>query len=73
MPVTHDRLYLSLAGVKSISVSDIELDEATGDYVRRISFFTEASPEVANVQPAIEVMLSGEQAALKVQTPTLSF
>jgi hypothetical protein len=72
MTLTYLSEVLRIDGLTSTNVSDIEPDEESGGYVRRIEFYTDAL-SVLNRRPVLTVMVYGEEEALKIQTPTLSF
>jgi hypothetical protein len=73
MTVTTVSEMLRIDGLTSINVSDIEPDDDSGGFVRRIEFYTDAL-NILNRRPVLTVFIySGEAETLKVQTPTLSF
>lgn len=70
--ITFDRANLSLQGVQGIEVSDITADPISGGFVRRVQFYVDPLNTV-NRRPVLELMLYGEEEALKVKTPSLEF
>lgn len=71
--MTIDQQNVSITGIKQIVISDIEPDEASGGYARRISFFTDDA-NVSNRLPVLMLMLyGGTEPLLEVQTPQLNF
>ena len=73
MAIAIDKQVLTLAGVTSITVSEIVPDEVNGGFVRRIYFYTEPL-ETANRRPDIELLMTSDtEANLELQTPNLRF
>ena len=72
MTLTYLSETLRIDDLTSITVSDIEPDEDSGKFARRIEFFTDDFA-VLNRRPVLTVMIFGEEEALRVITPTLSF
>ncbi len=72
MAVELTKQTLSIDGIHSISISDIEAG-ATSGYVRKVDFYTDELT-VTNRTPILTVWLYGEEEVdLKVATPILSF
>ena len=72
MTLTYLSEILRIDGLTSTNVSDVEPDEESGGFVRRIEFYTDDLAEL-NRRPVLTVMIYGEEDALKIMTPTLSF
>ena len=73
MTLTYIAEILRIDDLTSIDVTDIESDEESGGYARRVEFYTDAL-SVLNRRPVLTVMIySDETEALKIHTPTLAF
>ena len=72
MTLTYLSEVLRIDDLTSITVSDIEQDEDSGGFARRIEFYTDEA-NVLNRRPVLTVMVYGEEEMLRIQTPTLSF
>lgn len=72
MTLTYLSEILRIDDLTSISISDVEPDEDSGGFARRLEFYTDAL-SVLNRRPVLTVMIYGEEESLRVKTPTLSF
>jgi hypothetical protein len=73
MVLTYISEVLRIDSLIDITVSNIEQDEDSGGFARRIEFYIEDTA-VVNRRPVLTVMVYGsDEESLQIQTPTLSF
>jgi hypothetical protein len=72
MTLTYISETLRIDELTSITVSDIEPDPESGAFARKIEFYTDEL-NILNRRPVLTVMIYGEEEALRVHTPTLTF
>ncbi len=72
MTLTYISEILRIDDLTSILISDVEPDEDSGGFARRLEFYTDAA-SVLNRRPVLTVMIYGEEESLRVKTPTLTF
>ena len=75
---TFDEAQLNLQGVKAITVSTIQPDTGSTQYVRLIQVWS-SNPTAQGARPMLVLSLYGgdqtitDQSELEIQTPTLEF
>lgn len=73
MTVTTVAVTNRIDGNTSVFVSDIEEDpDVAGQFVRRVEFYTDPIQQ-GNRRPVLTVMIYGDEEALKIKTPNLTF
>ncbi len=72
MTLTYISEILRIDNLTSITISDVEADEDSGGFARRLEFYTDELA-VLNRRPVLTVMIYGDEESLRVHTPTLTF